>query len=68
MFLEPLVDEPYTEEPHTNEPHDEPYTSEIYNNEPSNNEPKPKLIAVCGNIGSGKSTFIKNFLKNNPEY
>lgn len=30
--------------------------------------PKPKLLAVCGNIGSGKSTFIKNFLKNNPEY
>lgn len=58
MFLEPLVDEPHTELSY----------GEQTPNELSNNDPKPKLIAVCGNIGSGKSTFIKNFLKNNPEY
>lgn len=38
------------------------------NEQTKQSEQKLKLIAVCGNIGSGKSTFIKNFLKENPEY
>lgn len=25
-----------------------------------------KIIAVCGNIGAGKSTFIKNYPKEHP--
>jgi len=26
-----------------------------------------KIIAVCGNIGAGKSTFIENYPKEHPE-
>lgn len=25
-----------------------------------------KIIAVCGNIGAGKSTFIENYAKEHP--
>ena len=38
------------------------------NVEQNTDRKKSKLIAVCGNIGSGKSTFIKRFLIANPEY
>lgn len=27
-----------------------------------------KFVAVCGNIGAGKSTYIKQFLKDHPDF